>query len=421
MQRTRRDSRPFGGSFDVQSDGVFFAILLLLCLAYDVYASVIYLSTFTHGIFDSAWRPIGRDFINYWSAGVAIFDGVLLTIFDAELFHAYQERLLGHTFVPHNWSYPPHMLLLTWPLGMMPYLWALALWSVVTLGLYLWAAAAGHRDRWILLAALLLAPASYVNFSGGQNGFVTGALLIGGLRLLGPRPIVAGILFGILTVKPQLGILLPLALVAARQWTAIASAGVTAAAMIGVSVAVFGWESWQAYVDQVIPLQTQIMNHGHGVFMTMMPSAYIGLRLLEVDPAARSLVQGGMAVAAAAAVFWTFARCRDWDLRFGVLTVATFVASPYAFNYDMTTVSVALALMALKGLRDGFLPGERSVLAATWLLPIAIHWLNAVYLPVGSLILMGCLVYLLLRVRRSLGHEDREGFSWLGTGGAPTG
>ncbi|GAB4369369.1 MAG: hypothetical protein Kow00114_29130 [Kiloniellaceae bacterium] len=421
MQRARQDSRPFGGPLDVQSDRVFFGFLLLLCLAYDAYASVAYLTSFTHGIFDFAWRPIGRDFINYWTAGVAVFEGLVLAIFDAELFHAYQERLLGHPFVSHNWSYPPHKLLLTWPLGLLPYLWALALWSLVTLGLYLWAAAAGQRDRWVLLAALLLAPATYVNFSGGQNGFVTGALLIGGLRLLGPRPIVAGILFGILTVKPQLGILLPVALLAARQWTAIVSAGVTAAAMVGLSVLVFGWESWQAYIDQVIPLQTQIMNHGHGIFMTMMPSAYMGLRLLDVAPGPRYLVQGAMAAIAVAAVFWTFARCRDWDLRFGVLAVATFVASPYAFNYDMTTVSLVLVLLALKGLRDGFLPGERSVLAATWLLPIAIHWLNAAYLPVGALVLLGCLAYLLLRVRRSLGGENRQGFAWLGSGRAPAG
>src|SRR3546814_13973031 len=92
--------------------------------------------------------------------------------------------------------------------------------------------------------------------SSDLNGFLTGALLIGGLRLLGTKPIVAGILFGILTVKPQLGILLPFALLAARQWTAIAAAGATTVLLVGISVLLFGWESWQAYIDLVIPLQT---------------------------------------------------------------------------------------------------------------------------------------------------------------------
>src|SRR3546814_10633706 len=126
--------------------------------------------------------------------------------------------------------------------------------------------------------------------SSDLNGFLTAALLIGGLRLLGAKPIVAGILFGILTVKPQLGILLPFALLAARQWTAIAAAGVTTVLLVGSSVLLFVWESWQAYIDLVIPLQTVIMNERHGFFLAMMPSAYMGLRLLDVEPWLRNSV-----------------------------------------------------------------------------------------------------------------------------------
>src|SRR3546814_15628180 len=101
------------------------------------------------------------------------------------------------------------MLLSVWPFGQLPYLWALAAWSLLWLAFYLWASVGWRTDATILVLALLLAPASYINISGGQNGFLTGALLIGGLRLLGPKPILAGICFGLLTVKPQLGILLP--------------------------------------------------------------------------------------------------------------------------------------------------------------------------------------------------------------------
>src|SRR3546814_14497034 len=104
------------------------------------------------------------------------------------------------------------MLLLVWPFGQLPYIWSLAVWSFLWLGLYLWTSIVGRSDTKILLLALLLAPATFANFSGGQNGFLTGALLTGCLRLLGTKPIVACILFGILTVKPQLGILLPFAL-----------------------------------------------------------------------------------------------------------------------------------------------------------------------------------------------------------------
>jgi hypothetical protein len=64
----------------------------------------------------------------------------------------------------------------------------------------------------------------------------------------------------------------------------------------------------------------------------------------------------------------------------------------------MTTVSLAVALLALRGLRHGFLPGERVVLAMTWLLPTAVVWLNTKYLPIGALILLSCFGYFQFRI-----------------------
>jgi hypothetical protein len=412
MQGDKRLSSYVKYPADARRDVVLGVFLLAACLAYDSYASITYLTSFSHGIFDFAWRPIGRDFVNYWTAAVSVFDGIVWDIFDVDLFHAYQERLLGQPFAEHSWSYPPHMLLLVWPFGLLSYLWALAAWSFLTMGVYLWASTTGRQDKHILLLALLLAPATFANFSGGQNGFLTGALLICGLRLLGHKPILAGLLFGILTVKPQLGLLLPFALLASRQWTAILSATVTTVSLVGLSIVFFGWEAWQAYIEQIIPHQAMIMNERHGVFLAMMPSAYMGLRLLEVEPLLRSALHGIFVVIALAGVVWAFARSEDAELKFGVLAVGTFLASPYGFNYDMTTVSLAVVLVALRGLRHGFLPGERLALSATWLLPTAILWLNANHIPAGSLILLSCFAYFLIRIRDSLAHQSNRGFTW---------
>src|SRR3546814_141809 len=107
------------------------------------------------------------------------------------------------------------MLLLVWPFGQLPYIWSLAAWSFLWLGLYLWTSIVGRSDTQILLLALLLAPATFANFSGRQHVFLSGPLLIGGLRLLGTISSVPGILFGLLTVTPPLGILLPFALLPA--------------------------------------------------------------------------------------------------------------------------------------------------------------------------------------------------------------
>src|SRR3546814_16488725 len=90
------------------------------------------------------------------------------------------------------------------------------------------------------------------------------------------------------------------------------------------------------------------MTEGSGLFLTMMPSAYMGMRLLEVEPWLRTIVQAIFLMVALAGVVWAFARSKDAELKFGVLAVGTFLASPYGFNYDMTTVSLAVALVALR-------------------------------------------------------------------------
>jgi hypothetical protein len=403
-------SRSPGEPTEANGDRVIAIVVLALCLLYITFASIGYLLQFDGGIFDQLGRPIGRDFVNYWAAGVAIFEGKVPLLFDIQGFHLYQEGLLGESFAEHSWSYPPNMLLMIWPLGQLPYLWGLAAWSFLLLSLYLWVSTTGRGDQALLLIALLLAPATYANFSGGQNGFLTAVLMIGGFRLLGRRPILAGVLFGLLTVKPQLGVLLPFALLAARQWSTMLSATVTAVALFALSVAVFGWESWQAYLQVTVPHQSTVMSEYKGVFLAMMPSPYIGLRLLHVDPSIRWAVQGCFSAVALLGVVWTFARCEDQDLRFSALAVGTFLATPYAFNYDMTTVSLAIALLALQGWRQGFLPSERLSLALSWVLPIAILWLNHYIAPIGSLILLASFVYILLRVRQPVAAGSSAGY-----------
>ena len=83
------------------------------------------------------------------------------------------------------------------------------------------------------MSAVLASPAVFINAMFGQNGALTAALLIGGLLM--PRRsglILAGILFGLLTIKPHLGILVPFCLIASRNWRACLSAPQSAAAVL---------------------------------------------------------------------------------------------------------------------------------------------------------------------------------------------
>ena len=69
----------------------------------------------------------------------------------------------------------------------------------------------------------------------GQTGFLTGALLAGGVLALPRHEILAGVFFGLLAYKPQFGLLIPFVLLAGGYWRAIAAATATVLASVAVT------------------------------------------------------------------------------------------------------------------------------------------------------------------------------------------
>ena len=244
---------------------------------------------------------IGRDFANYYNASQLAVTGELNRLFDIVEYRAYLNQTFGQRF-ELNWSYPPHFLFFALPLAGLPYLVAYGVWVCAGLGIYIGAAWRSAIERYHLrrsqVAVLLLAPATLINAFFGQNGFITGTLLYLGVRYTAQRPVLAGICFGILTIKPQLGLLIPVMLVLTRQWLTIAVAIATAMTLIAASGAAFGMQSWVDYFEKVLPYQRGVMEEGTGLFLQMMPSVYglgrlIGLspRFMHADPAAGLVVR----------------------------------------------------------------------------------------------------------------------------------
>src|SRR5262245_63341295 len=91
---------------------------------------------------------IGRDFLNIWIGGKSAFNGGPAVFFDFWNYNLYLQDYFADTDLHHYfWSYPPHILLVIWPFGLMPYLAAFALWSLLGLTLFLVAAHAGGVER----------------------------------------------------------------------------------------------------------------------------------------------------------------------------------------------------------------------------------------------------------------------------------
>src|SRR5690242_6316847 len=185
-----------------------------------------------------AWRlvhgqwiilPDGRlrcvDFGWMWLSGRFAASGHSTAIFDYSTFSAAQIALFGHNNCPFitPYVYPPTYLFMNYLLGFMPYFIALAVWVLASLILYGTAVYTIIPRRAAVIAAM--APFFVaVNADFGHNGFITAALVGFSLAFLEKRPWLSGIFLGLLSYKPHIGVLLPLALVASRNWRALASA-----------------------------------------------------------------------------------------------------------------------------------------------------------------------------------------------------
>jgi arabinofuranan 3-O-arabinosyltransferase len=275
--------------------------------------------------------------------------GRAAAVYDWNAFHAFEQSVVGAPIDFYHYSYPPVLLVLTAPLALLPYVPGLFAWLLAGWYAFYRALRTARPANGALLLALAT-PAVFVNAVGGQNGTWTAALLGGGLSLLGRRPIVAGILFGLLIYKPQLG--LPLALLAGRQFTAVWAAAVTAAALVLASALLFGTDLWIAYVHNTAVLRQLILEDGTGVWHRML-SVFVFARRLGADVPVAYAVQALAALVAAATVVLGWRRACPQPAKNALLVLGTCLATPYLQDYDLVVgafVALWLADLYLEGL-----------------------------------------------------------------------
>jgi alpha-1,2-mannosyltransferase len=349
-------------------------------------------------------QPIGADFVNVWAASASALKGHPAAIYNSALHHQMEQAALSNPRVGlYGWHYPPMFLIVALPLALLPYLWAYFAWEGLTLAAY-----AGVMKRLVparegLWLALAFAPVM-INFTNGQNGFVTCALFAGGLMLLEDNPLGAGICFGLLTYKPQFGLLIPLALIAARRWRAFAGAAVTGAVFALLSLGLFGIETWRAFFASIAFTRGLVLEHGAIEFFKLQ-SAFGAVRMwggaISLAYAAQTLI----ALAGAAAVLWLWRResKAPFALKAAALCLGSLMISPYVLDYDLVLLALPIAWMALDGCERGFLPYEKSALVAAWLFPaIARMVAESTMIPLGPVVHMALLA---LIVRRALWQE----------------
>jgi hypothetical protein len=325
------------------------------------------------GLNDYHGRPIGTDFSSFYAAGQLSLDGQ--SPYDQHQLHERQQRLFGHDTPYYAFSYPPIFLLIVAPLAKLPYPAALMLWE--GLGLLLYASAMLRLRRkyfaatpdTLYLAAALAFTATFVNLTHGQNGFLTAGLIALALSFLDEREWLAGICFGLLVFKPQLGLLIPFALAAGGYWRAFTSAAGCVAIVGAVSLFAFGLADWQGFLAATVFSQHEILDQG-GIGYQKMISVFAWMRLWGAPLPISYLAQLLVSLAAAAGIIWLWRSNAGVRVKGAALCAGVLLATPFAVDYDMMLLAPAIALLAFEGMANGFRPYERVLLAMLWGVPI---------------------------------------------------
>ncbi len=340
---------------------------LCVCYLAMMAVSVAYLAS-GPGLFDPLGRPLGHDFVVFWSASRGARAGSAPALYSPAAFYQLATGVLGvRTANLSPFIYPPTALLLFYPLSFLPYLASLAAWLSFGAAGYLSAVmriAGASRWTWLLAVSF---PAAWVNAINGHNGFISAALLGWALVLLPRSGWLAGSLMGLLSFKPQLGLLIPVALIAGREWRAFMAASLVTAAMVAASVAAFGLDTWRAFAGAT-PLIRSILDLGLLDYYKLQ-SPFAAVRLIGGGVSLAWATQGVIGALSAIVVAAVWRTSREQAARAVVLVCATLLATPYVLDYDLTLLAVALAFAVRRARTASWSPWELTLLVVVGAVP----------------------------------------------------
>jgi hypothetical protein len=374
-----------------------------LAASYAVLLVSLYKSGFW--IVDSRGMPVYSDFICPWLAGAQALHGNIALLYDPAEFAKLQEALVGPRdyFYP-NWPYPPTFFFVLIPFAALPYAYAFIVWDVITLTgciavVYL------IVRRPPAIALVLASPLTAWTLYAGQNGFLWAALLGASLLFLERQPVLAGLLIGCLTWKPQFGILIPIALAASNRWRAFASAAAAAVLLAGISIAAFGTAVWKVFPREVAAQTSEVLVAGGHAHPTpdwgYIQTVYGLVRTLHGGAAVAWLAQGATAAGAAIIVWLVWRSPVRYALKAATLSAAALIATPYAFAADLAAIVIPVAFLASDQIRCGLLRGEQAVMIALFgaSFMILVTYGSA---PLGPVVMMTLLCVIL---RRAIWHD----------------
>lgn len=365
-------------------------------------ALLLFIAMWQHGLVIDLDQTTSSDFVSFYAAGKLSLAGTPALAYDQAAHYMAQEAATVPGAPYQFFFYPPIFLIVCEALAWLPYMLAYAVFQVITLGPFIFAMRAVMRERGVAWIYPLLAfPAVFWNVGLGQNAFLTGSLFAAFSLNVHRRPVLAGVLLGLLAYKPHFGLLAPIALIAGGHWRTFGAAALTVVALIVLSGTMYGWPTWVAYLSAFAG-SNDVYGAGRIDYAGMV-TLFGAARLLGFGTWPAYTLQAVMALMMAGLVWLTWWRGLSQPLRMATLLTATMLAVPMALLYDKMTVLVAIGWLLREAKGEGFLTWEKLVLAAVY--PMSLLTWNlgtAWHLPLGPMVLMAVLLLCLRRIWRAL-------------------
>ncbi len=315
--------------------------------------------------------PVGADFIAFWSAGWLALTGNPAGAYDLATIQSVEQMAVPASGALTPWLYPPVFLLLVAPLGALDYVHALVVFiglGLLVLLLCLWRI----RPHWSTPLLVLAYPALWLNVFSGQNAFITASLFaLGVLALPHPR---AGLWIGLLSYKPQLGVLFPVVLLVQKSYRVLIVAGLAVLGVCLLSWGIFGTTAWQAFFS-TLGNPVNYLEQGR-IPLHQMASAFSALRQAGASVAAAYAFQAlcvGVALMAVLALWRSAAAPR---IKQASLVLGALMVTPHLFHYDLAILILPLLLWLREAEATHWLRGERPLLYFSWIAPPLLMPLN---------------------------------------------
>jgi alpha-1,2-mannosyltransferase len=347
-------------------------------------AAVVAWAALSRGGLDLRGKPLGTDFISFYAASKLALSGHPNLVYDVASHLATQQAVFGGAPLGYTaFFYPPLFVLICLPLALVPYFPALAAWLAIT-SFACWrtiCSLLGDAAKGLVIAMLAF-PAVMMTILHGQNAFLSTALFGTGILWLDRRAALAGVSFGLLAFKPQLGLLIPVALIVTERWRAFLAAACTVAAFAAASLVVFGVTTWQSYLAASGLARAALEQDWIGA--EKMQSAFAAVRLWHGSLAVAYSAQALVALVACAVLILVIRKRPGAAAEGATLATASLLASPFLLDYDLMILAIPLAWIVRAARQSRWLPWEKSAVFAVYVTPLLSRTIaNYVGIPIG--------------------------------------